>query len=419
MLECMYRSAAAALAVLAAAVVSCSAAPAGSPAPATTHSPARHSPPPVLATVSPAGVTGHSVPGCSTAVQPAAALPKTAVTMTGVPLDPFDVVTAPSGRWAFVSLNGADAIGVMRIGTGGLPSMVRQIRLPVAPGGEALTPDGRYLLAADGSGGAEVISVPAAESGASGAVLGDITTGSDGGAVTVTVSPDGRFAFVAMEDAAQLAVFSLPRALAGRFGKSGYLGSIPAGPLPTTSAFSPDGQWLYATSEGPTLNVAGSLVVINARTAETDPARSVIATVPSGCNPVRVMVSPGRGSVVWVTARASDALLAFSAARLRTDPRHALLAAVPVGAAPVDLAFGRAGALIVVTDSDRFYAAGESASLAVVGSAAALAGRPALLGYLPAGSFPRQVAAEPGGLVLLVTNFDSDQLEAVNTAGLP
>jgi hypothetical protein len=57
--------------------------------------------------------------------------------------------------------------------------------------------------------------------------------------------------------------------------------------------------------------------------------------------------------------------------------------------------------------------------MAVVGVAAALAGRAALLGYLRAGGFPRQMALEPDGKVLLVTNFGSQQLEAVGLANLP
>ncbi|HXF20297.1 MAG TPA: hypothetical protein VN597_07550 [Streptosporangiaceae bacterium] len=50
---------------------------------------------------------------------------------------------------------------------------------------------------------------------------------------------------------------------------------------------------------------------------------------------------------------------------------------------------------------------------------AALAGRPALLGLLPAGGFPREMALEPGGRTLLVTCFASGQVEAVDVARLP
>ena len=152
--------------------------------------------------------------------------------------------------------------------------------------------------------------------------------------------------------------------------------------------------------------------------AESDPAASVVSRVAAGCNPVRV-ISSTDGRVVWVTARASNSLLAFSAARLRTDPAHALLADVTVGELPVGLALVRNGTRIVVADSNRFTDAGASASLAVVDVSDALKGRPALFGYLPAGGFPRQMAVEQGGRTLLVTNFDSSQLESVNVADLP
>jgi hypothetical protein len=41
-----------------------------------------------------------------------------------------------------------------------------------------------------------------------------------------------------------------------------------------------------------------------------------------------------------------------------------------------------------------------------------------VLGYIKSGLFPRQMTLEPGGRILLVTNFASGQLE-VGLAGLP
>ena len=73
----------------------------------------------------------------------------------------------------------------------------------------------------------------------------------------------------------------------------------------------------------------------------------------------------------------------------------------------------------MVADSNRFHAQHASSSLAVVSVPAALAGRPALLGLLRAGGFPREMALEPGGRTLLVTCFASGQVEAVDVARLP
>ena len=151
--------------------------------------------------------------------------------------------------------------------------------------------------------------------------------------------------------------------------------------------------------------------------AETDPAYSVVATVDAGCQPVRV-VTAANGTQVWVTARASDDVLCFAAALLVTDPSHALVAVVRVGEAPVGLTAVRDGTLIVVADSNRFSAPSAHADLTVINVADALDGRPAIVGDIPAGLFPRDMTAAPNGTVL-VSNFSSGQLETVDTATIP
>jgi DNA-binding beta-propeller fold protein YncE len=392
---------------------------------AGTHPAAGHSAPPVGATparaVAPAGV-----PGCSTAAAPAPALARVPTALESAPGSPFGVVVTADGRWSFVALPSMASIGVFRIGRSALPALVRQVYLYLTgqPLGEVLTHDGRYLLAADDEDGALVISVGRAEAGQGDAQVGILGTGTAGsGAIEVAVSPDGRFAFVSLENSASIAVYNLQRALTKGFGAADLVGVIPVGTAPVGLAVSPDGQWLYATSElaraaPASAQSQGTLTVINLRRAETDPAASLVATVAAGCSPVRVITSAS-GSVVWVTARGSDRVLGFSAARLRTDPTHSMIASVEVGEAPVGLALVDGGRRIVVADSNRFSASGASSSLAVVDVAAALAGRPALLGYLPAGGFPREMALEPDGRTLLVGNFSSGQLEAVDVADLP
>jgi DNA-binding beta-propeller fold protein YncE len=334
------------------------------------------------------------------------------------PASPFGVAVTATGRWAFASLG--DGVDVLRLAPGRAARVVRTIAMAGAQAlGLALSPDGRVLLAADESG-AVVIIVPAAEQGGRDAVLGTLSgpAGPNAGGIETAVAPGGRYAFVSLENTGQIAVFNLAMALAGHFGSAAYLGAIPAQVAPVGLAFSPDGRWMYSTSESTGAGQQGTLAVISVARAESDPAGSVLVRVPAGCNPVRVICSAD-GSVVWVTARASDALLAFSAARLQRDPGHALLADVRVGEAPVGLALAGGGHLIVVADSDRFLAASQSASLAVVGTADALAGRTALLGYLPAGGFPRDISAGPAGGMLLVADYSTGQLEEVSTASLP
>jgi DNA-binding beta-propeller fold protein YncE len=401
--------------------------PVGAPAPAV---PAQA---PVRA-VAPAGMTR-----CTIASASAPALGRSRISMVGVGGRPFGIAVTPDGRWVFVA-SPTGGVGVLRAGT--RLTLARTIHAGL-PLGETLADGGRYLLAASGTG-AVVISVARAERGGAGAVLGTLASPSGAGAIEVAVSRDGRFAFVSLEASGRVAVFDLRRALTRGFGPADYVGAIPLGLAPVGLAVSPDGRWLYATSElsatarfpsqpaarpaspgqragaaavpGP--DVPGTLTVVSVRRAETDPARSVVATVEAGCQPVRVITSAD-GRAVWVTARASDALLGFSAALLRSDPARSLIARVWVGEAPVGLALVDHGGRIVVADSNRFLAPGASSSLAVVNVGAALAGKPALAGLLPAGQFPREMAPEPGGRTLLVTNFDSGQVELVNVAGLP
>lgn len=414
----------AAAAVLALALTACTS---GTPRP--PRAPRSTSAGPVLSSV--------SAPGCSTATAAGRHLPAGLTRLSGVPGDPFGVAVTGDGRWSFVSLtpsgSGRGGLGVFADTGSAMPRLVRQIPVPGMGLGVTLTPDGRYLLVANGNG-ATVISVPAAEQGGGNAVLGTLASGAGragGGAIEVAVSADGRFAFVSLEGSDQIAVFDLQRALASHFHSSGFVGDAPTGLAPVGLAVSPDGNWLYSTSEVTSLRALrhprsrsgglgapGSLAVISVAKAETDPAHAVVATVTAGCSPVRVITSRD-GGTVWVTARESDMLLGFSASRLRADPAHALIARVRVGAAPVGLALVGNGQRVVVADSNRFNMPGASSSLTVVNVAAALAHRPALAGYLHAGVFPRQMAVEPNGRTLLVTDFGSQQLQTVNVANLP
>jgi hypothetical protein len=252
------------------------------------------------------------------------------------------------------------------------------------------------------------------------------------GATPASVSPDGRFAFVTLEDSQQAAVFNLGAAVSRGFGPADYVGSIPLELAPVGITVSPGGRWLYATSEVASRGTGtpsapgapggasspGTLTVIDLRRAETDPAAPVAATVDAGCQPVRVTTTAADGTQVWVTARASDELLCFAAARLVSDPKRALVAAVRVGEAPVGLAAVRGSSLVVVADSNRFGASGATSDLDVVNVAAALAGRPAVVGHIRAGLFPRDMTLAPDG-TLLVSNFDSGQVEAVDVATVP
>jgi DNA-binding beta-propeller fold protein YncE len=108
--------------------------------------------------------------------------------------------------------------GVLRLAGSRAPALVRSIPVP---------------------------GMPSAPGGTSGGASG----GPQGGAIEVAASPDGRFAFVTLEDSQQAAVFNPGAAVSRGFGPADYVGSIPLELAPVGVTVSPDGRWLYATSE--------------------------------------------------------------------------------------------------------------------------------------------------------------------------
>jgi len=363
------------------------------------------------------GGTGLTVPGCTTRTAQAPSLDTVGSRLVTVGGHPFAVDVTPDGSHSFVTVGH----GLELLANGSLaPVPVTKISVANVFLGAAITGNGRYLLAASGSG-AVVINVAAAEHGVASPVMGMLTSPHGSGAVEVDISPGGRFAFVTLQNSAEVAVFNLQHGLSRGFGPADFVGYIPTDDQPVGITTSPDGRWLYVTSiqrrpgQGP---AGGTLRVVSVQSAETSPSRAVVATIAAGCSPVRVITSPD-GRIVWVTARQSDALLAFSAARLRSDPSHALMAKVSVGETPIGLALVRGSARMVVADANTNNLQRASSNLAVVNTSAALAGKRALMGFIPAGLLPREVALAPGGKTLLVTNFASGQLQAVNVIGLP
>jgi serine/threonine-protein kinase len=360
-----------------------------------------------------------SPPGCLVSSASAPPLPKIRTTMLRVPGQPWAVVTAKGG-WSFLTLTSGSrsSIAVIRNGAGLAHALVRTIAVAGTPRGETLTPDGHYLLAADGSG-AVVIDVAQAEQGGPNPVSGSLTSPGGSGGDQVRVTPDGRFAFVTLQQSNAVAVFNLQAAIASGFGSSHLGGMIPLGLSPVGLSVSPDGHRLYATTQNRSENSQqGGLSVIDVRQAETDPATALKMTVSAGCVPIRV-ITTGAGKYVWVTARDSNTLLAFSAAKLLSDPRHALIAQARVGQGPIGLTTTNHGDRIIVADSNLHTRKGATANLVVVNSADVLAGKPALLGVIPAGLLPRQFAMEPDSTTLLVTDSTSQQLQAVDVTNLP
>jgi DNA-binding beta-propeller fold protein YncE len=347
-----------------------------------------------------------TLPGCTNATAKAATLTSVASETVGTGGSPYGAAESREEEFTFVTVG--NAVDVFRNGGTLAPTLVRTIAVNGAGRGIVATHNGRFLVAAAGSG-AVVISVAAAEQGAPDPVVGSLASPNGTGAVEVSLSPGDNFAFVTLQSSAEMAVFRLQAALASGFSASDFVGYVPLGPQP--AGIAAGGGFLYVTSIG------GKLSVVSMPEAESHPRSAVMWTVSAGCGPSRALLSPN-GRVLWVTARGSDALLAFSTPLLRTDPRRALIANVMVGEKPMGEELVDGGRLIVVADSNLYGQKSASANLAVVQTADAPAGQQALLGYVPTGLLPRQFVLGPGG-TLFVTDQRSHQLQALRTADLP
>ena len=377
----------------------------------------------------PAEPVGQQI-GCSTATASAPVLSGVDTHLAINLLTPFGVAFSSDGSHAFVAVltnqgvqqplvdagHADGAIDEYEVNPSGLVSERMGIIGSQEPLGLSLTPNGRYLVAAEGSG-AEVFSVARMEDPkgpSSKWALGTFSSRGQG-AIETAVSPDGRFVFVSLEDSNELAVFNLARADRQGFSATDLVGYVPMGTAPVGMAISANGRYLYATSEAnSSSSTEGTLTTIDLKQAEKDPSRSVVSTVWAGCNPVRVVASP---SSVFVTARSSDELLYFSASDLLSNPAAALRAQTQVGEAPVGLALVNGGRLVVVADSDRFPQSGVSSNLAV--ASVNQNGGLRLLAYLPTGAFPRDMVVSPNGRDLLVSDYASGFVEEVDLATLP
>jgi DNA-binding beta-propeller fold protein YncE len=354
--------------------------------------------------------------GCSTAVTTGSFVPGIHPVTATVAGSPTAVVSTASGRWVFASVTsgGTGAVEVFAASPGSL-RLVRTVPLPgaAAAWGMAMTHDGRYLLVADYRA-TVVLRVDVLEQGHGDPAVG-VLADAGTGQFEVAVSADDRYAFMSDETSGALSVFDLARALRDGFtAPQVAIGIVPLAYGALGVAVSPDGSRLYVTTFG-SYGPHGLLWVIDAARAEDGAEdQAVLGKAYAGCQPVRVAVSPD-GATAWVTTEQSNALLAFATANLVRDPGRALRAVVPVGSEPAGVVLADGGRIALVANSNRGLVPGTggpaSQTVSVISTAAALAGRPAGIGAIPAGRFPRDLSVNPAINEVYLGNFNSGTIE--------
>ncbi|KAN0096741.1 putative isomerase YbhE [Hyaloscypha variabilis] len=267
------------------------------------------------------------------------------------------------------------------------------------------------------------VDVEKAVAGAANPIAGYLNGTAGTTSIETTLSLHDEYVFVSQEDGTTatkdngtIEVFHVQRASNGSV-SSTYVGYIELGYLVVGSALSPDGSRLYVTSEQINEDATqGTLSVLDVETLKTNPSAALLATAGAGCGAVRVAVSHD-GKHVWVTARESNNLLAFDAAKLESNSSSALITSVQVGTSPVGLHFVNHGCHIITADSNRFSYPNTTTGLTVVDVEAALNGTQGFP-RIPTGLFPRELALSPDGKTLLVSDYSSDIIQAVNVTQL-
>lgn len=358
-----------------------------------------------------------------------------------LPAHPFSAIESADGCWLFITISDVErpphAVAVFQR-TGGGFAEKREVPVPGNPFDMALSHDGKLLVVA-AIDSVSFLDAQALSSGRGPFVLGTMRYGpKTAQPIYANFSPDDRFAFVSDEHAKRITVIDMAKARASNFGATAIVGAIPTGRAPIALTFSPDGKLLYSTSEvadpswkwparckqegKPSSDELtwpeGAIEVIDVAKANNDPANSVLARIPAGCSPVRLAITPD-GKTVWLTARNSNAVLAFDTAKLLSDAEHARVASVAVGTAPVGIAVFDGGRRVIATNSNRFAGPTENQVLSVIDAEAALASKPAILGAVEAGAFPREINLSRDGRILFVANWMSNTVEVLDVTRLP
>jgi DNA-binding beta-propeller fold protein YncE len=356
-----------------------------------------------------------------------------------VPGRPFAVRELPDAVTAFVSVNPETPLQIPGIAvlkcTSGRFVYTHTIPLSPQPTGLALTPDGKLLIVADDSYIAFLRTDRLSENSTNAityvkAERGDIED-DDAGAIYVSVTPDGRYAFVSEEQAGTLTVVDLVRAEA-MGPKNAIVGDIDVGDAPITTLFSSDGKTLYGTIEraSPRLGYPrrcrtegadpsdtmrfppGAVFSLDVATAERA-SGATLRFAASQCSTVRMALVPGEGRA-WVTNRASGSISLFDLEKLEESPKSSRVTDIAVGSNPVPVVVTRDGRYVLAGITNRFGPGGATAGrIVVIDNHTAR-----VVGSIPVGKFPRDFSygREP---TLFLSNNRSDSVTVFNENLIP
>jgi len=365
-----------------------------------------------------------------------------------VPGRSFSVLPSPDGCWVFVSMHarpdgtgGGLAVIDMH---GAVPKLARTI--PGDPAtrrraGMALTHDGRFLLLALPDR-ISVYRVDKLTTGDGNALVGEFRPqipriDEPPDYFQFAVTSNDRFLFVSGHNSEAITVINLEETRRSNFQKFSVVGDIPVGWGANAVILSGDGRYLYAVSQiaddnwkwkkvcrapGAPPSAApnhytGAVHVIDVARAVSDPAHSVLTTTPAACDPVRLILDKA-GKRAYVTSRSDYKVLVFDVGRLRLDPANALITSVPTRTGPVGIALLDSGKRMAVGNAVRFTGGKKDIEGVSIIDTKTNATQPRVAGNVPS-TGPVDITLMANGSILLVANFESEQVTFLRVRDLP
>jgi YVTN family beta-propeller protein len=221
---------------------------------------------------------------------------------------PAHVVLDSTGKRAFVTLAGSDAVVVVDLARG---QIARRMKTGRYPHGLRISPDDREIYVANVEDGS--VSVIDLASGAEGV---RIPVGR--APVQVGFTPDGARVYVSLRDENRIAAIdTASRTVIGR---------IPVGRGPIQVHSTPDGRFVYVANQGTDLEPADTVSVIDVST------NSVVDTIRTGAGAHGVTVS-NDGRFVFVTNIVESTVTAIDA------ETRSVVATFAVGKGPNGISF--------------------------------------------------------------------------------
>jgi hypothetical protein len=347
----------------------------------------------------------------------------------------FHAISTRDGCWIFVSMHpgpnsSGGGVAVLRRDDAGA-TVVRILPGPRVSG-LALTHDEHILVAAEDDR-LNFYDVGRLTSAAADVLLGVLYDEAEADKpfyFHMAITANDRLLFVSNHGGEAFTVIDLAEARRSGFRTLRVIGKIPTGYGSNSLALSADGRYAYALTQiahptwhwsdscrapGAPATAApnhpqGAVHVIDVSRVAVDASHAVLVTVPAGCDPVRLVLSP-KNDRVYITARSDNKLLAFDTRKLLSDSPHALVGTVATPTGSVGVVVLDAGRKIAVANALRFSGPSTDSEVVTVISAAAIArGQEAILGTIPSGGGPVDLSLMADGKTLLVPNYEPKAL---------